>query len=63
MWTSTVMLALQMFALILIVPTVIYFLGHRLCRPFPKLFNALHVMFGSYMFSVVLAGLTVLIVN
>jgi len=50
----------EIFALILIVPTVVYFAGHRILRPFPMLFNALHWIFGAYMMYVFVAGISTL---
>ncbi|KRN77529.1 hypothetical protein [Weissella minor] len=63
MISPAILLGMQIFAAVMILPTVIYSVGHRLMRPFPRVFNALHIVFGGYMLSVLLAALTVLIVN
>lgn len=60
---QTWLMGFEIFAFIMIVPTVIYFTGHRLLKPFPRLFNALHLIFGGYMMSVLVAGISVLVLS
>ena len=43
---NTWLMGLEIFALIMVAPTVLYFVGHRILRAFPVLFNALHWVFG-----------------
>ncbi|MCT0010185.1 hypothetical protein [Weissella confusa] len=57
---NTWLMGFEIFALILIVPTVVCFAGHRILRPFPMLFNALHWIFGAYMMYVFVAGISTL---
>ncbi len=63
MISPAVLSAVEVFAAIMILPTIIYFLGHHFTRPFPKVFNALHLMFGGYMASVFTAALVVLVIS
>ncbi|MCM0583449.1 hypothetical protein H9L19_05875 [Weissella diestrammenae] len=51
------------FALILVfgVPTGVYLTGHTMLRSFPKLFNALHWLFGTYVAFVFVSGVVTLL--
>lgn len=57
---STWLMGLEIFALILVVPAVIYFVGRRILRASPLLFNALHWVFGGYLTYVLVAGISTL---
>ncbi|MDR3241120.1 MAG: hypothetical protein LBT37_02975 [Lactobacillaceae bacterium] len=62
-FTQSNSVAMIGFALVLVfgVPTGIYLTGHSVLRPFPKLFNALHWLFGTYVAFVFVSGLATLI--
>jgi hypothetical protein len=47
---NTWLMGFEIFALVMILPTAVYFTGHTILRPFPKLFNAVHWLFGAYIF-------------
>jgi hypothetical protein len=57
------LMGIEIFALILILPAVLYEAGHVLLRPYPRLFNALHWLFGVYMAYVVVAGVATLVMS
>uniref|UniRef100_UPI00359F1C8B hypothetical protein n=1 Tax=Weissella soli TaxID=155866 RepID=UPI00359F1C8B len=54
-------LGLQVFAMVMIVPAMVYTTGHSLLRPFPKLFTAMHWLFSAYMLWVLVSALTTLV--
>lgn len=51
------------FSVILLMPTAVYFAGHSALKRFPKLFNALHLLFGAYLIYVIVAGMVTLLVS
>lgn len=57
---NTWLMGVEIFSLIVVAPTVLYFVGHRILRAFPVLFNALHWVFGAYMTYVFVAGISTL---
>jgi hypothetical protein len=58
--TSWIM-AIEIIGLLLLIPAVAYQVGHAILKPYPKLFNALHWIFGIYMAYLMVAGLTTLV--
>lgn len=57
------LMGFEIFALIMLVPAGLYYAGHALLRGYPKLFNALHWLFGLYVIYVLVAALTLLFTN
>ncbi|WP_258088597.1 hypothetical protein [Weissella fangxianensis] len=51
------------FAVVLLMPTAVYFAGHSALRRFPKLCNALHWLFGAYLIYLIVAGLATLLIS
>lgn len=51
------------FAVVLLMPTAVYFSGHSALRRFPKLFNALHWLFGAYLIYLIVAGVATLLIS
>ena len=61
--STTWLAGLQSFAVIMILPTVIYFIGHWLLRRYPKAYNFWHILFSIYMLCVFVMGLYILILG
>lgn len=59
--STTWLAGLKLFGIIMVLPTLIYFVGHWLMRQRPKASNVWHVLFGLYMLIVFVMGLYVLI--
>ncbi|GAK30545.1 hypothetical protein WOSG25_031420 [Weissella oryzae SG25] len=55
-------LGFEAIAAVLVLPTGLYFAGHTLLHSYPKLFNALHWLFGLYIVYVLVVALMMLII-
>jgi len=61
--STTWLAGLKMFGLIMVLPTMIYFIGHWMLRRYPKTSNFWHVLFSVYMLIVFVMGLYTLILG
>ncbi|TYC49843.1 hypothetical protein ESZ50_04440 [Weissella muntiaci] len=61
--TESWAVGVEALAMVLLLPTGLYFAGHALLHPYPKLFNALHWLFGTYIVYVLAVALGLLILG